>query len=262
MQTITAGDAESLDGIKPKLKPTELATLPHEWRPSPHNRDRKMKLFNKDDVRRLIRERCKAWNVDVPSPSVGGPFSERFNDKGVIEKHEYIPPPNASPDDPNPSEINWIGQHLPAPALMNEKEACFMYLLEPRDLDPLRGSSTSSWFDQKSVAIRAATVHGGVRNHNQLIINKRLEDIENGEATQEMPAGLKKFLKYLNDPGPYGEYDSANDPVKSVEQKNKEIWQYLPVYEDGTFENGQNFRWRMHGFKRLSSSDLMLSPVS
>ncbi|KAG2003520.1 hypothetical protein CC2G_004116 [Coprinopsis cinerea AmutBmut pab1-1] len=189
IEATTAGCAAKLDGVSSQLKKFELDTLPHEQGISKAGYS--MKMYNPEDVRRLIREREAFFDLDQPLPGrkttvsqtqapalcvpkleaaapVEGPFAARLKAEGAVIRRDYKPPQGVSEDDPEPKDILWEGKNVWGNFGIEEEDACLLYCLKPKHLDPIRG--TSVWFDLQTVAVRALEVHGGVRKHNEMYV--------------------------------------------------------------------------------------------
>ncbi|KAK7049368.1 hypothetical protein VNI00_005969 [Paramarasmius palmivorus] len=277
VRTVTQGDAQCLDDVKPRLKPEELATLPHERRISPAS-GHEMKLYSVSDVRRLIRERAIALKlpISVPKPSLCTLNPEADNLLGrlsyrskALVRHLYVPPPGSSDQDPVPEDIIWEGEHVWGDFGIEVHDACLLYCLKPEDLKEF--TEASRWLDIRSVAVQALEVHGGLTKHNQIIIERRKKDMktieELGQARKyqdEKPLvdyskGLRDFLKspLMPNPEEFMQERQAISREEMLLRKRRTVKQYGPIVYVGMDDYGCEWQW-FHGSKRLSDDDLEL----
>lgn len=92
-----------------RLKPEELETLPHETLLNPYNWKNDQKHFVAYEVQDLLRTKARLLGLPMstPPPPCPGSFEDRLRRNGVpaVIDHEYIPPHDASPEDPLPELI-------------------------------------------------------------------------------------------------------------------------------------------------------------
>ncbi|KAK7049373.1 hypothetical protein VNI00_005974 [Paramarasmius palmivorus] len=270
LQTISKGRARKL--TTPQLKPDELDTLPCEIRlirPRGKTFDVQMKLYSLSEVLQLAKLRAQelgvelVWTADLKS---------RFNKVGLVIKHDYI---SIAPDDPAPNEIIWEGEDLWYFAV-NVQDACLTYCaytnhtlfkLEPQDVSDL--VSKHGWLDLQSVAIRALEIHGGLKRHNQMIINKRKADQKAIEDKyyavgyhdcQPLKPYSRDLEKMLND---WNEdswmYDTGRPaPRPTKEQRQRTVLQYGPVWKQCMDDYGSDWMWFHGSGQLLEEVDLTL----
>ncbi|KAK7049374.1 hypothetical protein VNI00_005975 [Paramarasmius palmivorus] len=234
--TINKGNAMKL--TKPQLKSEEVNTLPHEFHLLPalegEDFERPMKLYALGAVYDLAKLRATMLGVELQFASPG---VSRYSKLGLVVKHKYTPPANASPEDPSPDQILWKGEHLWGYAV-NAKDACLTYCLHPGDISDLK--SEYDWFDLQSVAVRALEIHGGLQRHNEMIIAKRKADIESIEKLIETSSydgkPLENYSKKLRDFLPRCKKQWSEDlddalELTSSELRQRRVLQYGPVFK-------------------------------
>ena len=90
-------------------------------------------LYSRAAVRNLAHEKAKFLGKELPDPSQprsprpGSSADRRHPVRPTVKILEYLPPSNASPDDPAPEMIIWKGEEVTCP--VNVADACLLYMM-------------------------------------------------------------------------------------------------------------------------------------
>ena len=91
-----------------------------------------MKLYSTRDVEQLALSKVKFLRITLPPPLPlvfpPGSYHERLGPNyEPVKKRDYIPPADASPDDPAPEEIHWEGELIKVNVI--EADGLLLYLV-------------------------------------------------------------------------------------------------------------------------------------
>ncbi|KAG2003509.1 hypothetical protein CC2G_004107 [Coprinopsis cinerea AmutBmut pab1-1] len=281
--TITKTDAKKLM-VTPRLTDLEIGTLPYQSSTSAAGYP--MKLYSMKAINELIKKRCELLGVPSPplstpvrkagpkrgsSPFVGivsgkglfnDPIYDRLDDPEKLDaviRREYVPPPGVSEDDPDPKSIRFESGQITRVAL-KEHDACLLYCLQRKDLDILR--TPSGWFDLVSVEVRALEVHGGLKKHNQIVIEQRLQDAKAIDAYMEKyhrgletplrsySPDLERFLNKMSSDDEWHDLDPIRSETK--EEKRRKVYQFHPIRKEDIGDYGCEWMW-FHGCEMVDN---------
>ncbi|VDB84925.1 unnamed protein product [Peniophora sp. CBMAI 1063] len=260
VQTITQTDA--LHRGTPRLNRTELGTLQYEQRRSQKDVHRRIHLYNLQAVLALLDRRNEALGLplELDEPTTTRDDHLHPKDPPLID-HDYIPPLDAHQDDPAPKDIIWEGEHIDEPNLLLE-DALLLYCLEKRDVQRL--TAQSKWLDLKTVAVLALRLHGGLRKHNEIIVERRQSTREFIEEelhrtkfkSERQPSG--RYSKYLEDVLKRRPIDVAgpSTTMEPVADEDKSIWrrqvkQFAPLRRTSEDEWSNDCSWSHYRSREL-----------